>query len=89
MTAGFRNGMRDACPGCVLELGQARITEEVHMKFPTKALAAAAAFLALSTGAAFAAEAGMDCCKKCSCCEKMKKDTPAQSGQPNHQQHQQ
>lgn len=59
------------------------------MKTSLKILVAAAA-LALTSGAAHAAEAGMkmDCCAKCDCC---KDKAGAKSGQsmPDNQQHQQ
>lgn len=51
------------------------------MKLSTKVLAVAA-FLALSSGAAYAAEATgmMDCCKTCACC----KDKPAAPPASDH-----
>lgn len=48
-----------------------------------KALAAAA-FLAMTSGAAYAAEAAMDCCKGECCCKEKK---PAAPAKPDHSQH--
>mgnify|MGYP000484973704 CR=1 FL=1 len=42
-----------------------------------KKILTAAVFVLLSSSVVYAADMGMDCCKKCDCCDKDSEKTPA------------